>query len=177
MIGKIFGSAVGAIFGFPGLVLGLMAGHYADVRLSRNNQDFLRDAHAAGINIGGNMDQVAFTVGIVVLGAKMAKVDGKVTRSEIEAFKRVFQIPSQHEAQIGALFDQARQDAAGYEAYAAQLARLFHARPAVLEELLTGLMLIAAADAGIVPEGRKISARCRAHFRVQPLRIQPDRGA
>jgi len=106
----------------------------------------MRQAEQAGVNIGGNLDQVAFTVGVVILGAKMAKADGHVSRNEIETFKRVFNIPPQQEAQIARLFDQAKQDAAGYESCAAQLSRVFRNRPAVLEELLTGLMLIAAAD-------------------------------
>jgi len=145
MIGKLIGGGLGLIFGFPGLLVGLAAGHYYDMR-KNESQDFFRQAEQAGVHIGGNMDQVAFTVGVVVLGAKMAKVDGHVSRSEIDTFKRVFNIPTQQEAQLARLFDQAKQDVAGYESCAAQLGRVFRNRPAVLEELLTGLMLIAAAD-------------------------------
>ena len=38
-------------------------------------------------------DQVAFTVGVIVLGAKMAKADGVVTDNEVNAFKEVFKRP------------------------------------------------------------------------------------
>ena len=146
MIGKLIGGAAGLLLGrgWLGLLVGLALGHYYDH--VRGAAGFKRAAQQAGVHIGGTADQVVFTVGIVVLGAKMAKADGAVTRHEIDAFKRVFQVPPQHEAQLGALFDHARRDADGYEAYAAQLARVFRTRPAVLEELLTGLMLIAAAD-------------------------------
>ena len=112
----------------------------------------MRQAQQAGVHIGGNLDQVAFTVGVVILGAKMAKADGHVSRDEIDTFKRVFSIPHNQESQIANLFDQARQDAAGYESVAAQLSRTFRSRPAVLEELLTGLMLIAAADGNGIGE-------------------------
>jgi DnaJ like chaperone protein len=146
MIGKLIGGGLGLMFGHvPGLVLGLAVGHVYDSR-KHEQQEFLRQAQQAGVNVGGNMDQVAFTVGVVILGAKMAKVDGHVSRSEIETFKRVFNIPPQQETQLGILFDQAKQDVGGYEPTAAQLGRVFRNRPAVLEELLTGLMLIAAAD-------------------------------
>ena len=37
--------------------------------------------------------QVAFTVGVIALGAKMAKADGVVTRDEVNALKEVFQYP------------------------------------------------------------------------------------
>jgi DnaJ like chaperone protein len=35
-------------------------------------------------------DQVAFTVGVIALGAKMAKADGVVTGDEVNAFNQVF---------------------------------------------------------------------------------------
>ena len=38
-------------------------------------------------------DQLAFTVGVVALGAKMAKADGLVTHDEVSAFKEVFKYP------------------------------------------------------------------------------------
>ena len=152
MIGKFVGGALGLLgFGPLGLLLGVFAGHFYD-RTHGGGADFLHAAQAAGVHIGGTMDQVAFTVGVVVLGAKMAKADGQVTRHEIDAFKRVFAIPPQQEAQLGALFDHAKRDASDYATYATQLARVFRYRPAVLEELLTGLILIAAADGdGIAP--------------------------
>ena len=33
---------------------------------------------------------VAFTIAVIALGAKLAKVDGTVARSEVSAFRRVF---------------------------------------------------------------------------------------
>ena len=44
------------------------------------------------------------------------------------------------------MFDQAKKDSRGYEAYARQLGALFHDNPAVLEDLLDGLFHIAKAD-------------------------------
>ena len=38
---------------------------------------------------------VAFTIGMIALGAKMAKADGVVTADEIAAFKQVFHVPEQ----------------------------------------------------------------------------------
>ena len=42
---------------------------------------------------GSAENQVAFTVGVIALGAKMAKADGIVTDDEINAFKEVFKVP------------------------------------------------------------------------------------
>jgi DnaJ like chaperone protein len=53
---------------------------------------------------------------------------------------------------IGRVFDQARRDVAGFEAYARQIAELFHDNPAVLEELLDGLFHIARADGKVTDD-------------------------
>ncbi|MGP0041550.1 MAG: TerB family tellurite resistance protein, partial [Rhodomicrobium sp.] len=47
-----------------------------------------------------NDKQVAFTVGVIALGAKMAKADGIVTRDEIEAFREVFKVPPGEEHNV-----------------------------------------------------------------------------
>ena len=94
----------------------------------------------------GQNKQVAFTVGVIALGAKMAKADGVVTRDEVEAFKEVFKIPAGEEHKVGRLFNLAKQDVAGYELYARQLNRLFHDDRQLLTDVMDGLFHIAVAD-------------------------------
>ncbi|MEM6357225.1 MAG: molecular chaperone DjiA [Pseudomonadota bacterium] len=89
---------------------------------------------------------VAFTIAVIALGAKMAKADGQVTRDEIAAFRSVFHIPPAGEEQAARIYNLARTDVAGFETYAKQVARMFAGRPAMLEDLLEGLVYIAAAD-------------------------------
>lgn len=89
---------------------------------------------------------VAFTIAVIALGAKMAKADGRVTRDEIAAFRRVFHIPKADEASAGRIYNMARTEVAGFDIYAAQIARMFRDRPKVLADLLEGLVFIAAAD-------------------------------
>ena len=88
----------------------------------------------------------AFTVGVVALGAKLAKADGRVTRDEITAFKQVFHVPQSEERNVGRLFNLARQSVAGYEHYAVEIAKLFDPRSPVLERLMACLFHIASAD-------------------------------
>src|SRR5208282_4838740 len=90
--------------------------------------------------------QVAFTVGVIALGAKMAKADGVVTRDEIEAFKEVFKVPRGEEHNVARIFNLAKQDVAGFELYARQLDRLFHDNRALLTDVMDGLFHIAVAD-------------------------------
>lgn len=89
---------------------------------------------------------VGFTIAVIGLGAKMAKADGRVTRDEVSAFRRIFVIPPEEEKQAARLFDMARTDVAGFEVYAGRVARMFSDRPEVLADLLEGLVHIAMAD-------------------------------
>ena len=89
---------------------------------------------------------VAFTIAVIALGAKMAKADGRVTRDEIAAFRRVFHIPKEDEASAARVYNMARTEVAGFDSYAQQMARMFRDRPGVLADLLEGLVFIAAAD-------------------------------
>jgi len=92
---------------------------------------------------------VAFTIGMIALGAKMAKADGVVTKDEVLAFKQVFHVPEKDMAAVQRVFDLAKQDIAGFESYAEQVARLFVPKSSVLENVLDGLFHIAKADHAI----------------------------
>ncbi|MBM3525954.1 MAG: molecular chaperone DjiA [Alphaproteobacteria bacterium] len=92
---------------------------------------------------------VAFTVAVIALAAKMAKSDGRVTHDEVRAFRESFSVPAAEMPNVARVFDLARRSANGYEVYAKRLGRLFADDPAVLEEVLDVLLLIAEQDGGI----------------------------
>ena len=136
--GKVIGGVAGFAIGGPfGALLGYFAGHAVDRARER--------AGGATATTTANR-QVAFTMAVIVLGAKMAKADGRVTRDEIAAFRQIFRIPPAEMKEVGKLFNAAAEDAAGFEPYARQIAQMFAQEPAVLEELLGGLFHIAKAD-------------------------------
>ncbi|MGF1444717.1 MAG: TerB family tellurite resistance protein [Pikeienuella sp.] len=89
---------------------------------------------------------VAFTIAVIALGAKMAKADGRVTRDEIMAFRQIFRIQPKDELAAARVYNTARLDVAGFEFYARRVARMFHDRPSVLNDLLEALIYIAMAD-------------------------------
>ncbi|SFC47051.1 molecular chaperone DjiA [Tropicimonas isoalkanivorans] len=89
---------------------------------------------------------VAFAIAVIALGAKLAKADGTVTRDEVRAFREVFTIPPQEEANAARVFNLARQDVAGFDAYAQRIAALFEGGHDVLRDLMEGLFHIATAD-------------------------------
>ena len=141
--GKILGGAAGFAVGGPiGALLGAVAGHAVDKMA----------ASTPGGDETNGTKQIAFTIGVIVLGAKLAKADGRVTRDEISAFKEVFRIPPDEAKNVGRVFDQARKAAHGFEPYAKQIGRLFRDNPAVLEELLDGLFHIARADGKVTED-------------------------
>lgn len=90
---------------------------------------------------------VGFTIAVIALGAKMAKADGVVTRDEVAAFRRVFTIPKGEEASAAKVFDLARQDVAGFDAYARKIRAMFNPSDRdVMIDLMEGLFHIAVAD-------------------------------
>ena len=95
--------------------------------------------------------KVAFTIAMIALSAKMAKADGVVTREEIDAFLQLFEIPVGEERNVSRLFNLAKADVAGFEAYARSVRRMFPDSPDILEDILDGLFHIAKAD-GVVHE-------------------------
>jgi DnaJ like chaperone protein len=89
---------------------------------------------------------LAFTIGMIALSAKMAKADGIVTTDEVAAFKEVFHVPADEVQNVTRVFNLAKRDVAGFDAYARQVERLFGAGAQILEDVLDGLFHIGKAD-------------------------------
>ncbi len=149
--GKVIGGVAGFAVGGPlGALFGAFAGHAMDKMKGERAQGFGGGSRVEG-PVRAEERQVAFTLAVIALSAKMAKADGRVTRNEINAFKELFRIPPSEAAQVAKIFDRAKVSTAGYEMYARQVANLFPHEPNVLEELLGGLFHIAKADGEVHP--------------------------
>lgn len=113
---------------------------------------------------------VGFTIAVIALGAKMAKADGRVSRSEVAAFREVFHIDAADEAAAARVYNLARQDVAGYELYADRVSALFGEDRTMLETLLEGLFHIAVADGDYHPHEdaflREVARRLKLEPRV-----------
>ena len=154
--GKLGGAAAGFFLGGGpiGALIGAYAGH------------LLIDQDVAASN--PDEPGLAFTIAIIALGAKLAKADGVVTRDEEEAFSRVFRVPPSEAANVQRIFNLARKDTAGYETYAAQIARIFRGNPAVLEDIMDGLFEIAKADGVLHPGEQAFLERVADIFGFAP---------
>jgi DnaJ like chaperone protein len=107
----------------------------------------------------------------------MARADGDVSDAELEAFQRVFRVPPEEEANVARIFNLARQDIAGFEHYARQIARLFMDNPAVLEDILDGLFEIAKADGVLHPGESAFLERVAEIFGFAPNEFRRIRAA
>jgi DnaJ like chaperone protein len=147
--GKVGGAAAGLIVGGPvGALVGALAGHF-----------FLDRESDPG---------VTFTIAVVALAGKMAKADGVATEQEFEIFRRIFGVPPDEEANVRRVFNLARQDTAGFEHYAGQIAQLFRGNPAVLEDVLDTLFEIAKADGVLHPCEAQLLERVAEIFGFSP---------
>jgi len=131
--GKLGGGGLGFALGGPlGALLGAVAGH------------FLVDRE--GALLGPAPPDVIVTTGLIALSAKMAVADGVVVPSELEAFERIMVIPEAEKPRVKRLFEIAQATTDGFEAYAGQVARALEGEPALLEDVLDGLFIVARAD-------------------------------
>jgi DnaJ like chaperone protein len=168
--GKLGGAAAGFLLG--GGPLGAIAGAFAGHML------FDRDAAGESGEPG-----IIFTIAVIALSAKMAKADGTVTMHEVEAFDRIFRVPPSEEANVRRIFNLARQDTAGYEIYAAQIARQLRGNPGLMEDVLDGLFEIAKADGVLHPAELTFLERVADIFgfspdefrRIRASHVEPDR--
>lgn len=132
------------------LLSGVAAGLASEIHLPGNGSiiALLKNLSSGYPHADGGVahNRIAFTFGVIALGAKMAKADGLVTRDEVWALKEVFRVPEGELENVSRIFDLAKQDIAGYEVYAEQLAGLFKHDHRLLEDVLEGLFHIAVAD-------------------------------
>ncbi|MDF3061993.1 MAG: DnaJ protein [Microvirga sp.] len=134
--GKLGGAGLGYAMGGPlGALLGAFAGH---LFMDREGSLF-----------GPPPKDVIFTTALIALSAKMAKADGVVLRSEVDAFEKLVEVPPEEHRNVQRLFDLAKSTTDGHEAYARQIAGAFADEPKLLEDLLDGLFDIATADGAV----------------------------
>lgn len=158
IIGMMVGGVLGYVMGGAlGAIIGAVVGHVVDRYRAAERRNRRRQRSRASSQAGmtgakpifddpTETRRIAFATAVIVLGAKLAKADGHVTRDEVDAFKRRFKFSEQEVGGVASIYDQAKRSAEGFEPYARQIAALFGRDPVLLEELLIGLFEVARAD-------------------------------
>ncbi len=146
--GKVVGIVVGGSFAGPfGAITGAVVGHYI-IDHPMNNE-------------------VAFTIALIALSAKMAKADGVVSPSEIQAFYDICHVQEREQKNVERVYRLAQEDTAGFEAYAQQVVNIFEKQPRVYEEVLDGLFYIAYADGNINSSEELFLRRVAEIFKIK----------
>ena len=148
---SIWGSLIGGFVGFSfagpiGALIGSMIGG----RMSSSRRPGFQQSFA--------QPQQMFAISLIILTAKLSKVDGYVSKEELIAVKQKLKIPEHEIDQVGKIFNKAKEDSLGYEPYAQQIAQIYRNQPAVLDEVINILFYIAEAD-GNVSESELVMIR------------------
>ena len=100
--------------------------------------------------------QQIFALSLIVLSAKLSKADGQVSKEELIAVKDKLRIPENELDQVGKIFNKAKEESAGYEPYAQQIAQIYRRNINVLEEVINILFYIAEADGNVSESEHKM---------------------
>ena len=139
---SIWGSLIGGMIGFSlGGPFGMLLGSLIGGKVSRTRARGGFSTQAQGQRI--------FALSLIVLSAKLSKADGQVSREELIAVKDKLKIPESELDQVGKIFNQAKEESAGYEPYAKQIAQFYKGNINVLEEVINILFYIAEADGNV----------------------------
>jgi DnaJ like chaperone protein len=137
--GSLIGGMVGLSLGGPfGMLLGSLIGG----KISRARSS------TSGFSSFAQPQQI-FALSLIVLSAKLSKVDGHVSKEELIAVKDKLKIPENEIEQVGKIFNKAKEESAGYEPYAQQISQIYKNNPNILEEVINILFYIAEADGNV----------------------------
>lgn len=126
-------------------------------------------AHVFGLDRSAEPEtDVAFTIGVIALSAKMAKADGVVSPLEVDAFKRMFRAAPDEADNVKRVFGLAKQDVAGYESYADEIAALLRGNRKLLQDVLEGLLHVATADGVLHPREDRFLGDVAQRFGFSP---------
>ena len=138
--GKLIGGATGMALGGPiGAILGIAAGHGVD-RVRK------LDSSESNQKLSLEQKEQIFATSVIALSAKIAKADGNISKSEILAFKKIFEFPKEDEKAISEIFNSAKENIEDYKEIAKQVFDVFRNEKSLLLELLNSLFSIAYAD-------------------------------
>ncbi len=144
--GKLIGGATGMALGAPiGAILGIAAGHGVD-----KVRKF--DAVESNKNFSNTQKEQIFATSVIALSAKLAKADGKISKSEILAFKKIFEFPAEDEKVISDIFNSAKTNIDDYKDIAGQVFEVFKFDRELLFEILNSLFSIAYSDGELHPK-------------------------
>jgi DnaJ like chaperone protein len=120
------------------------------------------------VEMKARRDESAFSIALIALSAKIARADGVVTDNEVAAFRKFFDYPPSEESKVKMVFDLAKQDVAGFDYYAARVAKIFEDQPVILEDVIDCLLYVALADGAAHPREMALLEQASETFKLKP---------
>ena len=158
--GKLIGGAAGMALGGPiGAILGIAAGHGVDKVRKFDNDE-------SNKNFSNDQKEQIFATSVIAISAKLAKVDGKISKSEILAFKKIFEFSADDEKAISNIFNSAKENIDDYKGIAEQVYKVFKSDRGLLFELLNSLFSIAYADGELHPKEKVMLSEIAKVFQI-----------
>ena len=165
--GKIIGGTMGLVFGGPiGAVCGTALGHYLlDESLGA----------IAGKSMGSGLDnaeqqQAIFFITTFSLLAKLAKVDGVISREEIKLVDQVIKIELKLDDKTRnfaiQVFNVAKTSEYSFEDYANQFYQTFYKHRQILSSMVDVLLRVAAADGIYHPKEEELIRQAVRIFKL-----------
>ena len=140
---SIWGSLIGGMVGFSlGGPFGMLLGSLIGGKISKARSSSSRFNSFA-------QPQQIFALSLIVLSAKLSKIDGHVSKEELIAVKDKLKIPENEIEQVGKIFNKAKEESTGYEPYAKQISQIYKNNLNVLEEVINILFYIAESDGNV----------------------------
>ena len=158
--GKLIGGAAGMALGGPiGAILGIAAGHGVD-KVSKFG------TNESNKNFSNDQKEQIFATSVIAISAKLAKADGKISKSEILAFKKIFEFRAEDEKAISSIFNSAKENIDDYKDIAEQVYIVFKSDRGLLFELLNSLFSIAYADGELHPKEKVMLSEIAKVFQI-----------
>jgi len=143
--GKLIGGSIGLLFGGPlGMIAGIAFGHMFD------KAGMLPEQQRTGYASALDQRQMLFFVGAFSMLAKVAAIDGEITKAERErviAFIRSdLRLSGEQEELALRIFDVAASSQESFDRLALQFVQAFRFEPNILQTMIDILVQVAAAD-------------------------------
>ena len=144
-LGKIVGGALGFALGGPlGAIAGAAFGHAYD----RSNEGYQLEEPV--FTKPGEQAQFTFFVAVFSMLAKLARIDGQITRSEIDTINRFMlqdlNLDPQSRTVAMNIFNAAVESPNSFEDFAGQFFSHFHNQPQLLEMMVDILLRVSISD-------------------------------
>ena len=117
-------------------------------------------------NFSNDQKEHLFATSVIAISAKLAKSDGKISKSEILAFKKIFEFPAEDEKAISNIFNSAKENIDDYKDIAEQVYIVFKSDKGLLFELLNSLFSIAYADGELHPKEKVMLSDIAKVFQI-----------